>query len=256
MSKMISQSVVTRAMNTAYEFALDGLPTMETAEELGDEYLDEDKSLEDSINSLIRWQIAKVSVSGFLSGLPGLFAAPATIPADLMSCLYVELRMAAAIAHMCGLNPRSDRVRSFAFVTLCGDSTREVLGRFGVEVGKKLTLAALRKLPGAVLIRINKAVGFRLLTKFGTKGAANFGKMVPLAGGIIGAAINAAWCNAVGNSARDLFMEIGGHKKEEDIECPHCEEVVTVCGEGSYECGECGGEFEYKGGYLHYEEED
>jgi hypothetical protein len=37
-----------------------------------------------------------------------------------------------------------------------------------------------------VITKINQKVGFRLLTKFGSKGVINLGKMVPLTGGIIG----------------------------------------------------------------------
>ena len=47
----------------------------------------------------------------------------------------------------------------------------------------KLTQAMLKKLPGDLVIAINKKVGFRLLTKFGEKGAVSLVKLIPLVGG-------------------------------------------------------------------------
>ena len=56
------------------------------------------------------------------------------------------------------------------------------------------------------LADINKRVGFRLLTKFGTKGAINLGKAIPLVGGLIGGTVDGLSTNIVGNTARDLFL--------------------------------------------------
>ncbi|HEA1012053.1 TPA: EcsC family protein, partial [Escherichia coli] len=54
---------------------------------------------------------------------------------------------------------------------------------------------------------INKRVGFRLLTKFGEKGAINLGKMIPLVGGVIGGTFDGVSTNLVGNIARKTFIE-------------------------------------------------
>lgn len=57
-----------------------------------------------------------------------------------------------------------------------------------------------------VIFAINKAVGFRLLTKFGTTGVINLGKAVPFVGGIIGGTLDGVSTNTIGNIARDLFI--------------------------------------------------
>ena len=49
-------------------------------------------------------------------------------------------------------------------------------------------------------------VGFRLVTKFGTKGLINLGKAVPLVGGLIGGVMDLASTNIMGNVARDTFI--------------------------------------------------
>ena len=61
------------------------------------------------------------------------------------------------------------------------------------------------ELPGRIFIEINKKVGFRLVTKGETTGIINMGKLIPLAGGPIGATIDVVSMRAVGRYARKNF---------------------------------------------------
>ena len=91
-------------------------------------------------------------------------------------------RMSAAIAVIRGYDIESEEVQSAVLISLLGAGAAGVLGKVGVEVGTKTTMAALKKLPGQLLIEINKKVGYRLITKFGTKGSINLVRAVPLVG--------------------------------------------------------------------------
>jgi hypothetical protein len=53
---------------------------------------------------------------------------------------------------------------------------------------------------------LNKAVGFRLVTKFGEKGVVNLGKAVPLVGGFIGGAVDGIGTNIVGKTVKKVFI--------------------------------------------------
>ncbi len=58
-----------------------------------------------------------------------------------------------------------------------------------------------------VIKRVNRAVGFRLLTKFGQTGVVNFGKAIPLVGGAVGATfVGGAVTLAAGKVAKSLFL--------------------------------------------------
>ena len=149
---------------------------------------------------------SKAGTSGFLTGLPGLLAMPVTIPASISSVLYVQIRMIAAIAHIGGHDLKDDRVKSLVYVCLAGNAAREILKDIGIVIGTKLTTNAIRNISGKTIVAINQKVGFRLLTKFGERGAVNLGKAVPLIGGVVGGTVDSVTTNTIGNIARDTFI--------------------------------------------------
>ena len=184
------------------------MPGIKTAKERAADYLKGDKDLTAKANLLIRWQKTKCATSGFLTGLGGLIVLPVTLPINITSVLYVQLQMIAAIAYMGGHDVRDDRVRTLAYLCLVGSEASFILKGVGIQLGKKFSAQAINRIPGKTLIAINQKVGFRLLTKFGEKGVVNVGKAIPLAGGIIGATIDAVSTNMIGKIARKTFVEV------------------------------------------------
>ncbi|MFA1753752.1 EcsC family protein [Xanthomonas campestris] len=205
-AKELTESKIMQALDFAYDKAMTGLPGLDSAIEMANSYLKETGSLEEKANSLVRWQNTKAATSGFLTGLGGLLVMPVTIPANLASVYFIQIRMIAAIAHMAGYNVRDDKVKAMVYACLTGNAAKEVLKDVGIQFGKKLAQASINRITGATIISINKAVGFRLLTKAGTTGVVNLGKMVPILGGVIGGAVDLAMTNIVGNTAVKVFI--------------------------------------------------
>lgn len=199
-------SAVITVINKAYDLAVDGIPGVGSAEELAEEYLEDNSSASKAADSLIRWQCAKAGTAGFLTGLGGVLTLPVTIPASFASNIYLQLRMIAAIAHMGGYDIRSDKVRTVVYMCLVGKQMNDLLKDFGVQLGTKVASSLLKEIPGKLLIEINKAVGFRLITKNGSTGLVNLGSAIPFVGGAIGGTIEAVATNVVGNKARDIFI--------------------------------------------------
>ena len=204
----LTQNVIVRILDWAYEQALEGPPGLDSAWDLASDYQKQDASPQEQVNSLIRWQNTKAATSGFVTGLGGLITLPVAVPANLSSVLFVQVRMIAAIAIMGGHDVNDDRVKTLVYACLAGNAAKEVLRQVGIEVGQKLTISAIKSITRETLVAINRAVGFRLLTKFGEKGVVNLGKAVPLVGGVIGATFEAVSTNGVGNVARDTFVEL------------------------------------------------
>lgn len=190
----------------SYEKAVNGVAGLDSASELAQSYIKSNTSCNDQANSLIRWQNTKAGTSGFLTGLGGIITMPVTIPANVASVIFVQMRMIAAIAHIGGHDIKDDRVKALVYACLTGNAAKDILKDIGIVAGTKLTTSAIKNISGKTIIAINQKVGFRLVTKFGEKGVINLGKAVPFVGGIIGATFDSVATNAIGNIARDTFI--------------------------------------------------
>lgn len=202
----ISHSTMMKALDWAYDKAVNGIPGCDSAEEMAMDYLRGTGSLRDKANRLIRWQNTKSGASGFLTGLGGLVTLPITLPANITSVLYVQIRMIAAIARMGGYDIRDDRVKSLVFTCLVASSATDVMKQTGLKIGEKLAMNAIKNISKETIKQINTKVGFKLVTKFGEKGVVNLGKTIPILGGIIGGAFDVVSTNTIGNVARDTFI--------------------------------------------------
>lgn len=206
MAKELTQGKIMDALDWAYDKAVNGVPGIDSAQEMAEDYLSSDGTLREKANSLIRWQISKAGTSGFLMGLGGIITMPVTIPANLASVMYVQIRMIAAIAYMGGHDLKNDKVKSLVYACLAGNAAKDILKDIGIVVGTKLSTQAIKSISGKTIVAINQKVGFRLLTKFGEKGVVNLGKAVPIVGGIIGGTVDSVVTNTIGNIARDTFI--------------------------------------------------
>lgn len=204
--KELSPSIVMKAMDWAYDKAVNGVGGVDSAENMALDYLQGEGTLRDKANSLIRWQNTKAGTTGFVTGLGGLLTLPVTLPANITTVLFVQIRMIAAIAKMGGYDLKDDRVKSLVYSCLVASSAADVIKQTGIALGEKMAMSAIKNLSRDVITGINQRVGFRLFTKFGEKGIVNFGKAIPIIGGIIGGLFDTISTNTIGNVARDTFL--------------------------------------------------
>ncbi len=227
----LDATVVGKALDMAYDKAVDGVPNipgLRSAEGLAEDYLNAPGSLEEKVDELVRVQVLKAATSGFVTGLGGFVTLPVAIPANVASIMYLQLRMVAAVARMGGHDVRDDRVRAVCYACLCGNAAAEVLQGVGIAIGKKLTERAITRLSSDVITKINQAVGFRMVTKFGQTGAINLGKAVPLVGGVIGGTFDGTTTYAIGRVARSVFVTGGEICGSEQPDAGQPEEVDIV----------------------------
>jgi hypothetical protein len=196
-----------KALSVCYEKALDGLPMSKGVVELAGAYQKRCSSPQIAAEKLINNQMIKCGTSGFVTGFGGLITLPVTIPANVGSVLYIQLRMIASIAYLGGYDPKDDAVQTMVYLCLVGEAVADVAKQVGIKIGNRVAYNAIKKLPGKVLIKINQKVGMRLLTKFGTKGMINLVKVVPVVGGVVGAGIDIASTKIIANQAVKMFIE-------------------------------------------------
>lgn len=198
---------IQNVLSVCYDKALNGLPTSKNVTDLGDHYLSKYNDKKSAAKHLIDTQVVKCTTSGFVTSLGGLITLPVAVPANVASVLYVQLRMIASIAYIGGFNPSDDEVQTLAYLCLTGSAINDVIKGTGIKIGEKIAVSTLKKIPGKVLTKINHKVGFRLVTKFGQKGAVNLVKLVPGVSGIIGGAMDFASTKIVAQKAYDMFIE-------------------------------------------------
>lgn len=225
MAAKITQDEIMQLLDKLYDQSIEGIAKSPSVEILANEYLAKSKDVDTAAKTFIKYQIAKCTTSGFLTGLGGLITLPVAIPANVGSVMYVQMRMIACLAHMGGYDTKSDQVQTLVYACLAGISIDQILKNVGIQFGTKFSMAMVKKIPGTVLTKINQKVGFRFITKFGTKGVINIGKAVPFVGGIIGGGFDFAETKVIADRAYKMFIEgnfdvLSGNEDEEfEIVC-------------------------------------
>lgn len=204
----IDEKSMLKVLDWTYETTNNGIPGQKTIEELAADYLKHD-DIETAISKMITYQTSKAGISGFVTGFGGILTMPVTIPANITSVILVQMRMIATIAYMRGYDLKSDQVQTFVYASLTGTSVADIAKKAGIIIANKMATGVIKKIPGKVLTKINQAVGFRLVTKFGTKGAVNLGKMVPIAGALIGGVVDTTSTQIIAKNALKTFTSKG-----------------------------------------------
>lgn len=202
----ITEDQIMKVLDACYSKVIEGLPGSKNCYELADEYLTKYESSEEALKKFINTQVLKCTTSGFITSLGGFITLPVAIPANLASVWYIQLKMISTIAVIGGYDPKDDEVQTLAYVCLVGGSVSKIFKQAGIDFGNKLALNSIKKIPGTVLTKINQKIGFRFVTKFGTRGIVNLGKLVPIAGGFIGGSIDLVTTNKIAKKAYKAFV--------------------------------------------------
>jgi len=204
----ITQEEIMSLLDSCYEKCVDGIPVVsQSVEEMAKDYLKKHKSKDAACKAMLRNQIAKCTTSGFITGFGGFITMPVTIPANVGSVIYVQMRMIACVAYMADYELDSDQTQTFVYACLAGVAVNNLLKQAGIKFGVKFANGLIKKIPGKVLVKINQKVGFRFITKFGTKGIVNLGKLVPGVGAVIGGGLDLVETKIIADRAYKWFFE-------------------------------------------------
>jgi hypothetical protein len=171
------------------------------------------KVIQDAVNSIIRNYAMMAGAAGCITNIGGLITLPVAIPANIAGVFAIQMRMMQEICFVRGVDPKGPLIKTIGIIALMGSTAFEEIEKILARVGNGIALQLVRQLPGSILIAINQAVGFRLVTKFGTTGAVNLGRWIPLVGGVLYAGVDGAGTFAVGKAFNELLFratEAGG----------------------------------------------
>lgn len=220
---VVTQEDIMKLLDSCYEKCLNGIPKISpSVEELANDYLKKHGTAEEACKAMLRNQIVKCTTSGVVTGFGGFITMPVAIPANVGSVIYVQMRMIACAAYMAEYELNSDQTQTFIYACLAGVAVNKLVKQAGIKFGVKFANGLIMKIPGKVLTRINQKVGFRFITKFGTKGIINLGKLIPGVGAIVGGGLDLVETKIIANRAYRWFFEgdfsVEGKVEEDEIE--------------------------------------
>ncbi|MGN1132586.1 MAG: EcsC family protein [Ruminococcus sp.] len=206
--KKVTQHDIMKLLDSCYDKCLNGIPKVsQSVEDMANDYLHKYDTIEEACKAMIKNQIIKCTTSGFITGFGGIITIPVTIPANVGSVIYVQMRMIACTAYMAGYELNSDQTQTFVYACLAGVAVNEIIKQASIKFGVKLANGLVKKIPGKILTKINQKVGFRFLTKFGTKGIVNIGKLIPGVGAVVGGGLDLVETKAISKRAYNWFIK-------------------------------------------------
>ena len=187
------------------DVGIDGRGGFGSAKQVADVALAAHQDAERAVEAVVRSHLRRAAVGGFITGLGGFVTLPIALPANVLGFYLVATRMVAGIASIRGYDIRQPEVRSAILLALVGADSEDLLNKAGYAGTGRLANLAAQRLPGPVLMALNKGVGFRLLSRVGKKSLTRFGRAVPLVGGVVGACIDSFLLKRIASHARREF---------------------------------------------------
>lgn len=234
---VITQEDIMDLLDSCYEKCLNGIPKVSpSVKDMAADYLKKHNTTEEACRAMLRNQVAKCTTSGVITGFGGFITMPVAIPANVGSVIYVQMRMIACVAYMAGYELNSDQTQTFVYACLAGVAVNSLVKQAGIKFGVKFANGLIKKIPGKVLTKINQKVGFRFITKFGTKGIVNLGKLLPGVGAVVGGGLDLVETKVIADRAYKWFLKgdfsVKGEKEDEVIEIDEADfENVSENGE-------------------------
>jgi hypothetical protein len=181
---------------------IDGLGPIESARSVAGLATASTPDSDAAIAKIVRAHVRLAAGGGFVTSVGGFVTLPVALPANVVTFYILATREVAAIAAVRGHDVSRDNVRTAVLLALTGSDSADILRKAGVAPGAgRVTSFALRGLPPAVLMAVNKGVAFRVVTQLGKKGLSRLGRGVPLVGGVVGGGLDALLMRRIGKRA-------------------------------------------------------
>jgi len=200
---------VTGFFERLMDVGIDGKGPFDSAQKVADVAMTAHPDAERAIDAIVRSHLRLAAAGGFVTSLGGFVTMPVALPANVLEFYLVATRMVAGIAATRGYDIFQAEVRSAVLLALVGADSDDLLKKAGYASTGRLAGLAVERLPGPVLLAVNKGVAFRLLNQVGKKSLTRFGRAVPLAGGVIGAGVDTYLLNRIADHARLEFPPVG-----------------------------------------------
>lgn len=184
-------------LDKLYQLCLTGGYGLISAYELANQYKIRYPFHSDSLDKLIKQEANKSATIGFINGLGGLISFPVTLPTNVISSLFIQMRLVVVIAILQGHNVYDKRIKTLIYFSLCMMSSQAEL--------QHICLKTLMKQPQEVFVQISKKITQQLIVSLLTKHSIKLIKIIPLISGVTSAVINRVITYRIGQFAKRQF---------------------------------------------------
>ncbi|MDR7905554.1 EcsC family protein [Thermosynechococcus sp. JY1334] len=182
------------------------LPAIQDGREWGYEFLrdprwggDRDRMANHAIYEATLWSVG----SGVATGVMGL----AGMPLDIAYFYYTQIKLAAALFTIYGLDPENENVLMMLIPTALGVTAAELANHFGTQFcrqifktfGRRAAQKNLSQVLMAVFRQLPRPLLQQIFSKVSSKSLTLPARAVPLVSGVIGGATNAVMMNICGH---------------------------------------------------------
>lgn len=189
------------------DIGIDGRGPFDSATEVARGAISKTTSSDAAVDKIIADHLRLVAAGGFATGLGGFITLPVALPVNVSSFYILTTRAAASVASVRGYDLEQQGVRSAVLLSLVGADAKDLLTKVGYTTTGRLANLAAQRLPGPVMMAVNKAVGFRIVTQVGKSTFGRLGRGVPVAGGAIGAGLDAYLYKQITDHVREQFPD-------------------------------------------------
>ena len=202
-NQIVKQEQGAKWLDTVYKQAIRGIGIGNTSVvSMAQDYMTKHTSKEAACRAMLNNQVLKCTSSGIITGIGGIATLPFTLPVNVSTVLYMQMRMIACAAYMAGYEPSSDQTETLVLACLVGMPLTQL-----AKVSTKVATNMIKSVPGKVLTKINQLIGFRFITKFGSKGVINLGKAVPFVGAGVGGFVDFLETKTIAKRSYSFFFE-------------------------------------------------
>jgi hypothetical protein len=187
---------------------IDGRGPIRSAQRVSDAALRRSSGPDEAIERIVRTHTVGAAAFGFLTGVGGFVTLPVALPVNVAEFYLQATRMVGAIAIVRGYDVQQPEMRTAVLLTLVGSRADQVLAKAGIRTtGGPLSRMALRPLPPAGVMMVNKAVGFRLMRGVLERVFSRLGRGIPVFGGAFGALIDTWMMRRIAEQAMVEFPQ-------------------------------------------------
>ncbi|GAB3679620.1 EcsC family protein [Angustibacter aerolatus] len=194
-----------RLVERLLDVGIDGRGPFPSAQAVADAAMAEHHDVERAVDAVVRSHLKAAAAGGFVTSLGGFVTMPVAVPANVVGFYAVATRAVAAVAALRGYDLRDQGVRTAVVLTLVGADANDLLRKAGMSTTGGLAGLATRRLPGPVLMALNKGIGFRLVGRAGRSALSRLGRGVPFVGGVVGAGVDGYLLKQITDHARREF---------------------------------------------------